>query len=122
MAGEVDTFIANLNAWGDKIDAKAKAIIPSFTTSGSSKKLARSFKHKIKLAFGVPDRVQFRFKRYGIYFNYGVGRGQAIGNQAAGKRVATDWYGKVITDNDIAELQNIVAEYDQNLVINAFRL
>ena len=120
MADSVEQFKQKLDAWGAKIDQKAKGVISSITSSNSTGNLARSFKHRVKMFQGVPSAVVFKLERYGVFLSYGVGRGQGINNQQAGKRVASDWWGKALTDKDLEELQAIILAYNSNLVINQF--
>lgn len=109
--------------------------------------LLRTLNASTKEYFGQTSKVQFRFPRYGVFVEKGVGRGYKINGVGAGLnkingqherafsnkvssrkliltrkgRVPKPWFNPVI-DQRIDQLSEIVSNNYEDLVINAVRL
>lgn len=88
----------------DKIALKKR--VHHINNTPDYKPLASSLGVNIKNSFGFPERVNFKFKRHGIFFEHGVGGGRGI---RSGKTTPHPWLVPVI-DLGIQELADILAD------------
>lgn len=93
----------NLENWMARVAASAKAANPSL----------KQFKGKLKLKYGLPDRIRFTFPRHYVFVEKGVGRGRKVGSDKATPKPAIN---PAITAN-LNELADIAADGMADIVV-----
>jgi hypothetical protein len=90
-----------------------------FAGIGKTGKLASKFKSKVGYQFDIASKIAYKFERYGVFVEKGVGRGYPIesvkGNAAAiasasGKgRIAKPWFNPTI-EKEAARLADLLQQ------------
>lgn len=80
----------------------------------TEKILASDIRSSVKISYGTIEKCSFSFPRHGVFWQKGVSKGHKISNP----RKAVDWFNSIIEQN-VPLLENIVAEYYADAVVNA---
>lgn len=122
MEGEFITLeaFAPLNTaaqnWTRETADKVKKSLDSKVTHYSDN-LINSFKGRLLLDSGIASKISYKFLRYGVFVQKGVGRGwpiesiksnTSIINSSGKKRVPKDWFNSVLNDQ-LPKLADAVA-------------
>jgi len=114
-----------IKAWANKTKTDLKAGAPVRTG-----RLKKSIKANIRKQDGVTNRIGFGFERYGVFLEYGTGRGYERGRKLPSRaenrknvktkmRKPVPWFSGVLEQN-IEELADITAGYFAGLNQQAF--
>lgn len=100
----------------------------SFVDRGEQReqKLEKSIQARLRMDYGVVDRVSFNFERHGVFVHKGVGRGyRSVGgivtrvakSPAVKTRVPVEWFNPVL-DKHTPELVHRIAALNADIVVN----
>jgi len=113
-----DELNAQAEAWKTKVAAELKSAAPQGkgrVTRKSGRSLSSSVRGKLFLKDGAVNKIQFRFNKYGVFVEKGVGKGRKI---RSGRETPNPWYTAVIQKN-LDELFNLVTEKSGDMAINS---
>lgn len=86
----------NIEGWISKVTGAAKAANPSL----------KQFKGKVKLKYGLPERIRLTFPKHYIFVEKGVGRGRKAGSSKQSPKPAIN----PAIEANINELADIAAD------------
>jgi len=125
-------FNKAVRSWANGVKNKLAASARSKTTKGKKtqrviktkeegsiveKILSEDIRYSVKINYGIVERISFSFPRHGVFWHKGVGKGHPITNP----RKAVDWFNSII-EQSIPELEEIIAGYYADAVVNATQI
>jgi hypothetical protein len=88
-------------------------------------KLKRNLRYFTKQFYGITETISFRFPRYGVYVEKGVGRGWPISRAQSsgglGKRKAKPWFNPVL-DKAVPDLADRLQKHAADIVSDNMRI
>lgn len=115
---DVDALNRKVKEWAQTQEFRALANINSLGVINTGR-LFSELHNKLGYKSGMVDRVSFKFPRYGIMVEKGVGKGRGI---RSGKTNPRPWLSRALDEAAISELADIVASESANMAVNATRL
>ncbi len=85
--------------------------------------LRKTLKYALKKSDGTIGSISFKFPRYGVFVQKGVGKGVSIeqAGTAATKRVPKDWFNDPI-GKQLQSLSDKIQPYYSDAIVNAARV
>lgn len=117
-------YNSDVTGWGKDVLQQLKSSIRQLSKEGKGE-LVKSLRLRTRTDYGLIDRITFNFRRHGVFWHKGVGKGQPISGKVLTsggiKRQPAEWFNPVIERN-INKLADIVASYMAQAAVNATRM
>jgi len=104
----------------------------SMLRAGTRGKLMKALKTKYYYNEGEVNAIGFKFPRYGVFWEKGVGKGVGMKNgtrydksksrTALMRRQAHPWFSRIMDEKSIQELANLVTKEKADLMVKSFKI